>query len=42
LSPQTGEVLGSVEFSGDAAVPPLVAGGTLYIVTEDGTLLAYR
>ena len=42
LSPQTGEVLGSVEFSGDAAVPPLVAGGTLYILTEDGTLLAYR
>ncbi len=42
LSPQSGEVISSLEFSGEAAVPPVVAGNTLYILTEDGTLLAYR
>ena len=42
LSPESGEILSQVEFSGEAAVSPVVAGGTLYILTEDGTLLAYR
>ncbi|MFZ9133593.1 MAG: PQQ-binding-like beta-propeller repeat protein [Gemmobacter sp.] len=27
---------------GGAAAPPAIAGGTLYVVTRSGTLVAYR
>ncbi len=42
LSPYTGQVLGTQKLSGRASVAPIVAGGTLYIVTDDATLAAYR
>ena len=42
LSPYTGEFLGRTELPGPPAVPPLVADETLYFLTEDATLLAFR
>ena len=42
VSPYTGQVLGEQGLSGPAAVTPVIAGGTLYIVTDNGTLTAYR
>lgn len=42
LSPYTGTVLGTFRVSGGIAVPPVVADGTLYIVTENATLYALR
>jgi outer membrane protein assembly factor BamB len=42
VSPYTGEVLGQQELSGAASVPPIVAGGTVFVVTDDGRLLALR
>ncbi len=42
LSPYTGQILGTQDLSGPASVTPVIAGGTLYIVTDDGTLTAYR
>ncbi len=42
LSPQDGSVLNSISLPSGATVPPVVADGTLYILTEDATLVAYR
>ena len=42
ISPYTGEVLGSVDLPGAPTVPPVVAGETLYFLTEDATLVAFR
>lgn len=42
ISSETGELLREFDLPGDAAVAPVVAGGTLYILTLDGTLAAYR
>jgi outer membrane protein assembly factor BamB len=42
VSPYTGEILGRQELSGPAVIPPVVANGTVYIVTEGAELLAYR
>lgn len=42
LSPYTGELLGSVELPARAMVPPVVARETLYILTGDGQIVAYR
>lgn len=42
LSPYTGEFLGTMELPGAPAVPPVIANETLYVLTEDGTLAAYR
>jgi outer membrane protein assembly factor BamB len=42
LSPYTGAILGKQELSGPASVTPVVVGGTLYIVTDDGRITAYR
>ncbi len=42
LSPYTGRVLGRQELSGAASVEPVVAGGTLFIVTDDAMLSALR
>lgn len=43
LSPYTGEILGHIALS-EAAAPnaPLVAGGTVLILTDDGRLMALR
>jgi len=42
ISPYTGEVLGAIELPGDVRIAPVVAGGSLYFVTDGGTLVAYR
>ncbi len=42
LSPYTGQILGKQDLAGAASVTPIVAGGTLYIVTDNGALTAYR
>lgn len=42
FDPESGALLGAVELPRGAATPPVAAGGTLYLVTEAGQLLAYR
>ncbi len=42
LSPYTGEILGRLPLSGAVSLPPAVADGTLYFLTNEGELLAYR
>lgn len=42
VSPQTGEVLTTRNLSEAAYLPPVVANGMLYILTDDGTVTAYR
>jgi outer membrane protein assembly factor BamB len=43
ISPYTGEILGHIELSAPAAPTlPVVAGGTVLIVTNDGRLMALR
>ena len=42
VDPATGKLLGRIELRGAAAVAPVVADGTLLILTDDGTLAAYR
>lgn len=42
VNPATGEILGSRSLRGPVAVPPVVAAGTLLILTQDGTLQAFR
>ena len=42
ISPYTGEILGEQKLSGPAAVPPVVASGTLLVITDDAKLQALR
>ena len=42
IDPVTGRILGREDLRGAAAVAPIVASGTLFIVTDDGTLQAFR
>jgi outer membrane protein assembly factor BamB len=42
LSPYTGEVLGRLDLPGPVRIAPIVADGTVYMLTERGELLAYR
>jgi outer membrane protein assembly factor BamB len=42
VSPLNGEVVGRFELPGTATIPPLVADGTLYVLTDDAQLSAYR
>jgi outer membrane protein assembly factor BamB len=42
VSPYTGQILGQQELSGPVSVPPVVALLTVFIVTDDGRLLALR
>jgi outer membrane protein assembly factor BamB len=42
MSPYTGEILGRQELPGPVVVPPVAAAGTVYMVTENAQLLAYR
>jgi len=42
VSPYTGEILGQQPLSGAASLGPVVAGGTVFVVTDDGRLLALR
>jgi outer membrane protein assembly factor BamB len=42
VSPATGEVQSTMKLGHAAYLPPVVANGMLYILTDDGTLTAYR
>ena len=42
VSPYTGKILGRQELSGAASVAPVVADGTVFVVTDDANLLALR
>ena len=42
VSPYNGEILGRLDLPGPVLIPPIVAGGTVYFLTEDAELLAYR
>lgn len=42
VSPYTGEILGQQDLSGAASLGPIVADGTVFVVTDDGRLLALR
>ena len=42
INPVTGELIGTQKLSGAASVAPIVVGGTVLILTDDGTLLALR
>ena len=42
VSPYTGEMLGIIDISDPASVAPVVAEGTLYILTDDAQLTAWR
>jgi outer membrane protein assembly factor BamB len=42
LSPYTGTVLGRLELDAPATLPPVIAQSTLYLLNDDGDLVAYR
>ena len=42
VSPYTGEILGRQKLSGAASLGPIAAGGIVFVVTDDGRLLALR
>jgi outer membrane protein assembly factor BamB len=42
VSPFTGELIGRSELRGPVTLPPVVADGTVYFLTDEGELLAYR
>ena len=42
LSPYDGSIIGRLEVGEPIALPPVVANDTLYVLTEDGDLIAYR
>jgi len=41
-SPSTGEQVGDTSLPSGTTVPPVVAGGTMFVLSGDGTLSAYR
>jgi outer membrane protein assembly factor BamB len=42
LSPYDGAIIGELELDSDAALPPIIANGTVYLLLQDATLVAYR
>ncbi len=42
VSPYTGKVIGKQALSGAASLAPVVAAGTVYLITDDASLLALR
>jgi outer membrane protein assembly factor BamB len=42
MSPYNGEILGRIDLAGPVLIPPVAADGTVYFLTEDAELLAYR
>ena len=42
ISPYTGRILGSVELPSGVSVPPIVAGNTVYFLSDDAELVAFR
>ena len=41
-SPVSGEIVHSFPLRGDGTIPPIVADGTLYVLSDNATLTAYR
>ncbi|WP_225889938.1 outer membrane protein assembly factor BamB family protein [Indioceanicola profundi] len=42
VSPRTGEVVNKIDLPDATLLPPVVADNTLYVLTDDGDLVAYR
>lgn len=42
FDPASGDLIGTTAISGGAASSPVVAGGTLYVISKEGQLLAFR
>ncbi len=42
VSPYTGKILGDQELSSPISVPPALANNTVYVITDDGQLVALR
>jgi hypothetical protein len=42
LSPYSGAVLGRLDLDSPATLPPVLANGTMYLLNDDGDLVAYR
>ena len=42
ISPYSGEILGQVDLPDGASLSPIVADGTIFVLTDDGDLVAYR
>ncbi len=42
VSPYTGKLISAVKLGAPAYLPPTVAGNTVYLLTDDGKLTAYR
>jgi len=42
VSPYTGDALGRISLPGSVSIAPIVADGTLYFMTDDATLVAFR
>jgi outer membrane protein assembly factor BamB len=42
LSPLTGEVVNRIKLPDRAYLAPIVANSTLYVLTDDGSVVAYR
>ncbi len=42
VSPYTGEVIGKIDLPGAVTMAPVVAGNSLYFLTEGGSLIAMR
>ncbi|MFO1189918.1 MAG: PQQ-binding-like beta-propeller repeat protein [Alphaproteobacteria bacterium] len=42
VSPYTGDALGRIRLPGSSSVAPIVANGTLYFITDDAILVAFR
>jgi hypothetical protein len=42
MSPYSGRLLGRIELPEGVLIPPVVADGSIYILTDDGELIALR
>ncbi len=42
IDPNTGKTINTIKTKEEILIPPLIADKTLYILSEDGTLMAYR
>jgi outer membrane protein assembly factor BamB len=42
VSPYTGEVLSTAKMSDGSWLPPIIAGGMMYVLTSDGKVIAYK
>jgi hypothetical protein len=42
VSPYNGEILGRIDLPGPVSISPVAANGTVFILTDNAQLLAYR